>query len=167
MSWLRDTFGYVAGLMVLGTFSVTSMRPLRLLGIASNFLFISYAIMAGMMPILILHSLLLPMNIYRLTEIERRRQPVLAAAAGGTDTFLSRTNRGPRGRQLASASVKATPGNGLAHVALALAALVVIMSLSTYGEWLLLEGAAPEAAASAGAIGAGQSAGAAPVPIPL
>jgi hypothetical protein len=92
LSWLRDTFGYVAGLMVLGTFSVTSMRPLRLLGIASNFLFISYAIMAGMMPILVLHSLLLPVNIYRLTEIQRRRRD-RGFATRGRDAGSALTNK--------------------------------------------------------------------------
>lgn len=71
--WARDVCGYLAGSLVLGTFSVTSMRRLRWLGITSNISFITYAIMAGMLPILILHSLLLPMNIYRLIQIERRR----------------------------------------------------------------------------------------------
>lgn len=73
-SWLRDAIGYLAGGLVLCTFSVRSMGPLRCLGIASNFLFISYAVMAGMLPILILHSLLLPLNIYRLVQLERDRR---------------------------------------------------------------------------------------------
>ena len=71
VGWVKDTCGYLAGSLVLCTFSVTSMRWLRWLGIASNLSFISYAIMAGMLPILILHSLLLPVNIYRLVQIER------------------------------------------------------------------------------------------------
>ena len=72
--WLRDLFGYLAGSLVLCTFSVTSMRRLRWLGIASNLSFIAYAIMLGMLPILTLHSLLLPVNIYRLLQIERDRR---------------------------------------------------------------------------------------------
>lgn len=71
--WLRDACGYFAGSLVLSSFSVTSMRRLRWLGIASNVSFISYAIMAGMLPILILHSLLLPINLFRLYQIERDR----------------------------------------------------------------------------------------------
>jgi len=73
-SWIKDGCGYFAGSLVLGTFSVTSMRRLRLLGIASNLSFITYAIMAGMAPILILHSLLLPVNIYRLIQLQRARR---------------------------------------------------------------------------------------------
>jgi hypothetical protein len=54
------------------------MRLLRCLGIASNIAFISYAIMASMTPILVLHSLLLPINIYRLAQMSRspRRAPL-------------------------------------------------------------------------------------------
>jgi hypothetical protein len=42
------------------------MRPLPLLVIASNLSFIFHALMAGMLPMLILHGLLLPLNVYRL-----------------------------------------------------------------------------------------------------
>jgi hypothetical protein len=58
----RDVLGYLASALVLCTFSVKSMRLLRWLGIASNLSFISYAVIAGMPPILILHSLLLPIE---------------------------------------------------------------------------------------------------------
>lgn len=70
----KDICGYFASTMVLCTFSVRSMRLLRWLGIASNLAFIAYAVIAGAPPILVLHSLLLPMNIYRLTQIERERR---------------------------------------------------------------------------------------------
>jgi hypothetical protein len=86
----RDVLGYLASALVLCTFSVKSMRLLRWLGIASNVSFISYAVIAGMPPILILHSLLLPMNIYRLIEIERsqRRSRLLNRSVyGSAQTF--------------------------------------------------------------------------------
>ena len=72
-AWMKDASGYLASALVLCTFSVTCMRRLRLIGIASNLAFICYAIIAGMSPILILHCLLLPMNIYRLAQLEFRR----------------------------------------------------------------------------------------------
>jgi hypothetical protein len=56
--------------------NVPAGDPLPLLGIASNLSFIFYALMAGMLPVLILHGLLLPLDVYRLAQIERaRRQP--------------------------------------------------------------------------------------------
>jgi hypothetical protein len=66
----RDTCGYLASTLVLTTFSMKSMRGLRISAIASNIAFITYALMAGLLPILILHSILLPLNIVRLVQIE-------------------------------------------------------------------------------------------------
>lgn len=68
---VKDASGYLASGIVLCAFSVRSMRQLRMLGIVSNISFIVYGIAAAAPPILILHSLLLPMNIYRLIQIER------------------------------------------------------------------------------------------------
>ena len=73
----KDICGYFASTMVLCTFSVRSMRLLRWLGIASNLAFIAYAVIAGAPPILVLHSLLLPMNIYR-RYTDRTRTPTFA-----------------------------------------------------------------------------------------
>lgn len=73
--WVKDACGYLASGLVLSTFSVTSMRRLRLLGIGSNVAFICYAVMAGMLPILVLHVLLLPVNVLRLVQFEREQRP--------------------------------------------------------------------------------------------
>ncbi len=93
--WVRDACGYLAGSLVLCSFSVTSMSRLRWLGIASNLSFISYAIMVGMLPILILHGLLLPVNIYRLFQIERdRRRPGGALPDHSAPRFMEGATRG-------------------------------------------------------------------------
>jgi hypothetical protein len=79
--WAKDVCGYIASGLVLCTFSVTSMQVLRCIGIASNIAFISCAIMTRSTPILILHSLLLPMNIYRLVQIWQPRRGNLREVA--------------------------------------------------------------------------------------
>ena len=56
-SHLGDIIGYLASALVLATFSMRSMRPLRMMAIASNIAFIAYAVIGSMPPILILHSL--------------------------------------------------------------------------------------------------------------
>lgn len=66
-----DLFGYVASILVFGTFYIKRMMPLRLTAIASNFAFISYAWAYGLTPILLLHCALLPLNIIRLIELRR------------------------------------------------------------------------------------------------
>ncbi|MDE8348133.1 MAG: hypothetical protein POG74_01430 [Acidocella sp.] len=72
--WERDIAGYVAALLVFTTFSMKSMLRLRLVAISSNFVFIYYAVLAGVYPVLILHICLLPMNLLRLRQILRARR---------------------------------------------------------------------------------------------
>jgi hypothetical protein len=67
--WGNDIIGYLASALVLATFSMKSLRSLRITAIASNLAFISYAVIANMRPILILHCILLPMNVVRLLQI--------------------------------------------------------------------------------------------------
>ena len=80
-----ELIGYLASLLVLMTFCMSGMVALRALAIASNVAFIAYAALVGISPVLLLHALLLPMNIYRLlqTIVERRRDR--AADAMGSD----------------------------------------------------------------------------------
>lgn len=77
---LPEVFGYVAAGLVLATFTMRTMVPLRLLGISSNIAFIAYGYAAGLLPVLILHAILLPLNIYRLIEIYRLVKEVENAA---------------------------------------------------------------------------------------
>ena len=93
-----DALGYLAASLVLATFCAKKMVPLRALAIASNIAFVAYAFFAGLGPILLLHSVMLPLNILRLREalgagdqlcrwsaagwITRSRRPL---SQGGTD----------------------------------------------------------------------------------
>jgi hypothetical protein len=63
-----DALGYLAASLVLGTFCAKTMIPLRALAIASNLAFIAYALAAHLWPILLLHSIMLPLNAARLRE---------------------------------------------------------------------------------------------------
>lgn len=64
-----EMIGYAAALAVFLTFCMTTMLPLRIIAVLSNVLFISYAYLGDMNPILVLHSLLLPVNVWRLRGI--------------------------------------------------------------------------------------------------
>ena len=66
--------GYLASLLVLATFCMQGMVALRAVAIASNVAFIAYAGAAGIGPVLLLHALLLPMNVYRLSQSLRARR---------------------------------------------------------------------------------------------
>jgi hypothetical protein len=60
--------GYLAASLVLATFCMGSMSRLRLMALASNLAFIAYSYLANLMPVLILHAVLLPVNAYRLAQ---------------------------------------------------------------------------------------------------
>jgi len=64
-----DVLGYLASGLVLGTFCMRTLVPLRVTAICSNVAFILYGFLAGIEPVLLLHAALLPMNIWRLAEM--------------------------------------------------------------------------------------------------
>ena len=64
-----DLLGLGAGALVLVTFYLKTMIPLRVVAIASNVAFASYGLLADAMPIVALHTLLLPLNALRLYQM--------------------------------------------------------------------------------------------------
>lgn len=77
----HDLIGYLASAAVLATFCMRDMAALRAAAIASNVAFIAYGALAAVHPVLLLHLVLLPLNVYRLIEALRDRpaQSTLAA----------------------------------------------------------------------------------------
>lgn len=74
---VMEIIAWVASLFVFLSFFMKTMIPLRIIAIVSNLAFIiysllglKYGIFAKVYPILILHSLLLPLNILRLYQIK-------------------------------------------------------------------------------------------------
>ncbi len=68
-----ELIGYLASLLVLTTFCMRDMVALRVVAIASNIAFITYAVLAGIGPVLLLHAALLPVNLLRLAQAWPRR----------------------------------------------------------------------------------------------
>jgi len=66
-----DAIGYAAAVLVLATFSMRSMSALRWVAIAGNLAFIAYGYVGSLTPVLFLHALLLPVNLYRLAQLCR------------------------------------------------------------------------------------------------
>ncbi len=65
-----EMVGYIAASLVFATFWMKTMVPLRLVGIASNLFFISYGILEEANPVLVLHCMLLPLNLFRLHQMQ-------------------------------------------------------------------------------------------------
>lgn len=79
--WI-ETLGWIAAGFTLAAYSMRTMLPLRVTAIAANLFFISYSLMAGILPTLVLHCLLLPFNLYRLSEILSLTRKAKAARKG-------------------------------------------------------------------------------------
>jgi uncharacterized protein YjiS (DUF1127 family) len=68
MSWV-NCLGYAASASVLATFCMSTMVPLRAVAICSNVLFAAYGALVHIYPVLLLHVILLPVNIFRLIQV--------------------------------------------------------------------------------------------------
>lgn len=69
--WLIELSGWIAAGLTLAAYSMRTMLPLRVAAIGANVFFIIYAALVPIFPTLILHSVLLPFNSYRLAELLR------------------------------------------------------------------------------------------------
>src|SRR5262249_44962761 len=77
-----DVLGYLGGALTLATFAMPRMIPLRIIGIAANCAFISYGLATPLYPVLALHAVLLPLNVYRLREMLHLIAKVRTASRG-------------------------------------------------------------------------------------
>ena len=78
-------FAAVAALLQGVSTLVKTMIPLRALALGSNVGFVVYGALSHSFPVLLLHSLLVPINLYRLVEMFRLTQRV-KAVTGSVDT---------------------------------------------------------------------------------
>jgi hypothetical protein len=113
--------GYLASLLVFVTFYMRTMVPLRVVGILSIIAFLAYAMIEHLVPILILHGALLPLNLFRLHEILKLVGEIKDAKAGDLSMdallpFMTRRRFKPcsaraRPRTRCSTSAKASSGS--------------------------------------------------------
>jgi hypothetical protein len=74
--------GFLAAALVIATLSMRTMVPLRIIGICSNVAFVTYGVLFGSYPTIVLHSILFPLNIYRLREMLNLVKQVKSASQG-------------------------------------------------------------------------------------
>jgi CRP-like cAMP-binding protein len=74
--------GYVGALLVVASFMVRTMIPLRALSAGSNICIILYAYLDGQYPTLALNAALLPLNMLRLAQMMKLVRRVRSAARG-------------------------------------------------------------------------------------
>ena len=72
--------GFLAAFLMFSTFYMKNMIPLRIIGMASNATFIVYAVNAEVWPLFVLHTVLLPMNFFRLIQMRKLIEQVRSAS---------------------------------------------------------------------------------------
>jgi CRP/FNR family cyclic AMP-dependent transcriptional regulator len=85
MNWI-EAAGYLASALVLATFCMKTMIPLRCAAVCSNVAFIVYGFYDIVYPVLILHAILLPLNVWRAVQMLRLIRRVEAASKGDLST---------------------------------------------------------------------------------
>jgi CRP/FNR family transcriptional regulator, cyclic AMP receptor protein len=74
--------GYLGALLIVGSFLVRTMIPLRALSAGSNLCIIIYAWLDGQYPTLVLNAALLPLNVLRMVQMIKLVRRVRTAARG-------------------------------------------------------------------------------------
>jgi uncharacterized delta-60 repeat protein len=64
-----DVLGWLAAALMVATFGCREARAMRPLAVATNLAFIGYGLAASLVPVLTLHLLLLPINLWRCAEV--------------------------------------------------------------------------------------------------
>jgi CRP/FNR family cyclic AMP-dependent transcriptional regulator len=81
LDWV-ELIGYVASLLVVSTFCMKTMIPLRSAAVGSNVAFVTYGYLAGLAPVFVLHVVLLPINLLRLYQMHQLIARVRRASTG-------------------------------------------------------------------------------------
>ena len=77
-----DLLGHLGALVIIATYSMKTMIPLRVAGIAGSCIFITYGYLSGTWPVLMLHLVVLPLNSVRLHQMLQLVEKVSASAQG-------------------------------------------------------------------------------------
>jgi hypothetical protein len=83
-----SAIGYIASALVLAAFGMKDMVNLRIVAICSNIAFITYALVLNLLPILILHTILLPLNGWRLMGALQQRRSAMGVGQSSVTVKL-------------------------------------------------------------------------------
>lgn len=68
-----DLLGYAASALVVLTFYMKEMIPLRVAALCSNVCFLAYGSSLHLGPVIVLHTMLIPINVWRLIQAVPKR----------------------------------------------------------------------------------------------
>ncbi|MCJ2133949.1 Crp/Fnr family transcriptional regulator, partial [Methylobacterium sp. J-026] len=81
MDWIEG-IGYLGTALVILSTAMTTMIPLRIIGLSASFALVTYGTLIGSMPVVLTELFEIPFNIYRLWQMFRLVGDAWKAAAG-------------------------------------------------------------------------------------
>jgi hypothetical protein len=82
---LANLLGLIGGIFYVASVTLRTMIPLRIAAIISNVLFMGYGLMAKALPTFFMYAVLLPINCFRLYQIQQLVKRVKIASQGDLD----------------------------------------------------------------------------------
>jgi CRP-like cAMP-binding protein len=82
---LANLLGLIGGVFYVASVTLRTMIPLRIAAIISNILFMGYGLMAKALPTFFMYAVLLPINVFRLYQIQQLVKRVKVASQGDLD----------------------------------------------------------------------------------
>jgi hypothetical protein len=112
-----DLLGYAASALVVLTFYMKDMIPLRVAALCSNVCFLAYGGSLHLGPVIVLHVMLIPINVWRLIQAVQRKsaspprsaEPLRTRAQHAAEYAASSTPSGPAAAVARPASLVSAP----------------------------------------------------------
>lgn len=82
---LANLLGLIGGIFYVASVTLRTMIPLRIAAIISNVLFMGYGLLAKALPTFFMYAVLLPINVFRLYQIQQLVKRVKVASQGDLD----------------------------------------------------------------------------------
>lgn len=92
-----DLVGFAAAIATLAAFAQRSMLPMRVSAILANLFFIAYGWLGPLYPVLCLHLVLLPINLWRLMDFAQPLRSRLSPRPAEYPPLIEEWNRGEIG----------------------------------------------------------------------
>lgn len=94
---IANALGLIGGIFYVMSVTLRTMIPLRIAAIASNVLFMGYGLLAKALPTFFMYAVLLPINCFRLYQIQQLVKRVKLASQGDLNMdwlkpFMTRRN---------------------------------------------------------------------------
>lgn len=105
--WI-EALGWLGAAATFAAYSCRTMLPLRIIAVTANACFLSYGTLAGVLPMMVLHAALLPLNVIRLVQLLRLRRR--ARASLGRDAEFAWIARVARPRRYAAGELVIAAG---------------------------------------------------------